>query len=566
MKYDSEKKLIESIYNVAIDPNNFQNFLDQWETKFVALSGPDEHVDNVNIVRESQKISEAVESHFFRVYAILDMVELNDGDAPSLTQQVEASPLPTFIIQKNGEILAINAPANKLLLVKQGQHIDDIPLRDDDLEKAKNMLENFASLEPYKVLTILQTQHSDDAEPIIFAVSKLVSASNGNEYLRFCAVHTIWNDEIGKIIQDTFGLTNMELHIAKRLVAGKKLSEIAENNNRSIYTVRTQSKSLFKKTKFKSQADLVKFFTMLQNIDPLESENALDGSDLVVNGKFLQRENGRNFYYETYGHPKGEPVLFMHGIMTGTDFTQDMSNDLFAQKIKLIAPHRPGFGKSDGLTTEDCIGFFTDDVLAMLDTEQVETCKILAHSCGSFYAYHLGSILPERITKIRVISGAVPFTSAEHMSALNPRQRVVGYTAKYTPKLLPFLLRSSEMQIKKYGAESLIDALYADSEFDYELIKQPEIRRIIVNGFEGSFAQGVSSVVTDGLYIFSDRWNDMLRACQMPMEVIHGADNQAVPMQQVKDFFNQHKNLSVEIVDGGQLILYKYFKQMIKSL
>lgn len=566
LEHDSEKKLIESLYNVTLDPNNFQQFLDQWEAEFSPLSIDAENHKNIDITVESQKISRALESHFSRAYAILDMVELNEGQTLSLEDQIEASFLPTFLVLETGEISVANSLAGDLLGIEIKQDIKDINLRIDDLEKAKNILRNYAAIEPHKVLAVFQTLPNSDVEATIFAVSKFEYAENDKNYLRFCAVQTIWNAEIGRVIKDTFGLTNMELDIAERLVAGKKLSEIADDKNRSILTVRTQSKSLYKKTNLKSQADLIKFFTMLQNMDPLELNIDARVSEPLAKTHILKREDGRDFYYETYGHPNGEPVLFMHGIMTGTDLTSEMSDYLHAQNIKLIAPHRPGFGCSAALATANMIDFFTDDIVALLAAENIENCKILAHSSGSFYAYHLGSILPHIITKIRVISGAVPFTRAEHIRVLNPRQRIVTNTAKYTPKLLPFLLRGSEKQVKKYGAESLIDALYEDSEVDYALIKQPEIRELIIKGFEASFKQGVSSPVADGLYIFSDRWRQMVTACQMPIELFHGADNQAVPMEQVNDFFDEFDEISIEIVDGGQLIFYKFFENMLKGL
>ena len=562
LNYDSEKKLIESIYNVAVDPQNFQKFLDCWESEFATTA-------NKDIVEKSKQISDAVEDHFFRAFAILDQVDFADTETPSLKQLIDASNLPTFVVTSDGCISIVNNALSKFMPIDMGQDLSDIPFQADDLGKAQLLLSQLERLETNKVLAILQTESDSDVEPLIFAISKLFDDDLQQNCLRFCAVHTVWNVEIGNIIKETFGLTNMELDIAEKLVSGKKLAEIAEEKNRSILTVRTQSKSLYRKTKLKTQSDLIKFFTLLQNFDHQQVEDDLisGAPSLMAMSKnnFILREDGRKFYYEIYGHPKGEPCVFMHGLMTGTELTRANIKYLYNRKIKLLAPHRAGFGMSENHANGYKIVDFTQDILAMLSHEKVDDFKILAHSAGSFYAYHLGAELTARVRKIRIIGGAVPFTTRQQINVFNPRQRVVAYTAKYTPQLLPFLLRGSELQVKKYGAESLIDALYEDSEFDYELIKDIEIRDIIVSGFEASFQQGVASAVNDGRYLFSDAWNDMVAGCGLPIEIYHSTDNQAVPLAQVEEFVALHNNLSLNVIDGGQLIYYKFFTQVMQG-
>lgn len=561
----SDEKLIESIYNVAVDPENFQAFLDRWESEFSHIPNAKKHT-----LEKANVISGNVEDHFFRAYAILKLIEPQETEITSLQEQLEADPLPSFLLSKAQKITMLNDTAKKLLDLSAGQDLSQILFLANDFKKVSELLVSLEDMEQDKVLAIMQAKKIGDDVPIIFAITKLFDDELGQEYLKFCAVYSIWNEDVGGIVKRTFGLTNTELEIAEKLVLGKKLAEIAEEKNRSILTVRTQSKSLYRKTKLKTQVDLIKFFALLQSFEHQESGGILEAQSncqqFTANSKTLIRENGRKLYYEIYGHPDGEPVLFMHGILNGTKLPQNIIDYLHKNKLKFFAPHRPAFGRSDPLTTDDKIGAFTQDILALLDQENIQTCKIVGHSVGSYYAYHLGSQLGGRISKIRIIGGAVPFTSNAHINVLNKRQRVTAYTAKYTPQLLPFLMRGSAMQVKKYGAESLIDALYEDSEFDYELIKTPEIREIIISGFEASFKHGVGSVVADGRYIFGDKWNDMIENCTMPIEIFHGADNQAVPLAQVQEFASLHDKISLTIIKGGQLIFYKYFKKALDGL
>lgn len=568
MENGSDEKLIESIYNVAVDPQNFQKFLDRWESEFLHIpAAPKTDIEQIN---SNEVISNSVEDHFFRAYAILEMIEPQETGLDSLQEQLQADPLPSFLLSKQQKITMLNDRAKNLLDLYAGQELSQISFLADDFAKVSELLLSLDEVEPDKVLAIMQAQIIDNEVPIIFAITKLFNDEQNQEYLKFCAVYSLWNDDIGDMVKQTFSLTKAELEIAKKLVSGKKISEIAAEKNRSILTIRTHCKSLYRKTKLKTQVDLIKFFALLQSFEHQERGGLLEaqgnGLQLTTRNKTLIRDNGRKLYYEIYGPADGEPILFMHGIMNGTELPQNIIDYLHRHKLKFFAPHRPAFGMSDPFEGDDIIGAFTQDILALLDEENIQNCKIVGHSVGSYYAYHLGSRLSGRISKIRIIGGAVPFTKPAHISVLNKRQRVTAFTAKYTPQLLPFLLRGSAMQVKKYGAESLIDALYQDSEFDYELIKDPELREIVISGFEASFKHGVGSVVADGRYIFGDRWNAMIEACTMPIEIYHGADNQAVPLAQVQEFVDLHDKLAFEVIDGGQLIFYKFFEKTLKNL
>lgn len=103
-------------------------------------------------------------------------------------------------------------------------------------------------------------------EPIIFVLTKIIDSETNIIYIQFSAVNTVWTQDIGRHIQQKFSLTNSELDIAKRLVSGEKISEIAEVLNKSIWTVKPRCKSLFSKTSLRSQSELIKVFSTLQRM------------------------------------------------------------------------------------------------------------------------------------------------------------------------------------------------------------------------------------------------------------------------------------------------------------
>lgn len=572
MEHVSENKLIESIYDITTNPNNFDEFLQLWEREFLQPNKAVNAADNHELIQNSQKVGNSVESHFFRAFSILEMVNNEINYTPTLKQIVEADPQPTFILTANKKIAHINEAACGFLNCSKDLYFDDIPFSVDDQASVEKYVQEIDYIATEKVIAFMQLSSEVKLKPVLFALSKFNDADSGEVYLRFSAVHSVWDDEIGKIIRTTFDLSEAEMDIAKKLVAGSRLSDIAVEKKRSINTVRTQSKSLFRKTNLKTQSELIRLFAMLQNYDYQEKDFALEHINPTLAIGALRKQNhnlvrpdGRNFYYEIYGDPHGEPVLFIHGGISGTKLPQNVINYLKKNKIKFISPHRAGFGYSDINPNKDKILHFGEDIEALLDHENIDTCKLIGHHVGSYYAYYLGSKFGHRFSRIRIVGGAVPVTSLQQINEMTPRQRIITYTAKYTPKLLPFLLRASIAQIKKHGVESNVKAIYEDCEPDFALFNSAEAREAMVSGLRASHAHGVGSVVTDAFYIFNGNWSELVENCTMPIDYFHGSEDSTVPIHRVEEFLSRHGNMALNIIDGAQFILYKSPQKILEK-
>jgi DNA-binding CsgD family transcriptional regulator len=74
------------------------------------------------------------------------------------------------------------------------------------------------------------------------------------------------------LLQQIFGLTKKEAHVAIQLMCGSTLQEMAEKSGVSVGTVRSQTKAVFAKTCTNRQADLVGILTRLavisHEVDP----------------------------------------------------------------------------------------------------------------------------------------------------------------------------------------------------------------------------------------------------------------------------------------------------------
>ncbi len=118
-------------------------------------------------------------------------------------------------------------------------------------------------------------------------------------------------------------------------------------------------------------------------------------------GQFV-KTRGINIYYETYG--KGEPLLIIHG--NGGSINNFLYQiPYFAGNYRVILADSRSQGKSvdagDSLSYE----MMADDLNALLDTLQLDSCYVIGWSDGGINGLLLAMRHPEKVKKL-AITGA----------------------------------------------------------------------------------------------------------------------------------------------------------------
>lgn len=572
MSSESEQKIIESLYNVTIDPAGYDELIHQWQENFDI---PDDLniEDYQNVDYKPDNLSQNVENHFYRALAILDLIG-NQADRKATIQEiVEADPLPAFIIDKIGQIILSNAASNLIFGKSEKQNVKNIGLCADSLAQLSLIFKQLDLAPENTALGKLQFEPIKNQKLPDFALTKIYDKNTEISYIYVSALQIAWNEQKANAIQQLYQLTLSELDIAKRLFLGDKISEMADEKQRSIYTIRTQVRAIFKKTGLKTQSELIRLFATLQNTAYQEKDYVLEQVNrpnlpniLVKQDHYIIRPTSRKLYYEIYGKPDGKPVLFLHGMISGTKMPHHVISHLRQQNIKLICPHRAGFGYSDVNRKKPNLVHFVNDIEALLDEEKIKSCPIIGHLDGGYYAYLLGSKIPQRVDEIRNVNACVPIITAKQLNDASPRQRITAYTALYTPKLLPFILRAGIAQVRKVGVANMMTALFEKSAADMRMLADVEIGEIMINGFESCIANGIDSFVNDMTNVISGNWSDLIANCDMPIELFHATDEHVVPIGQVHDLVKRLPQLKLTELAGGQIIFYKYPEIFFKDL
>jgi pimeloyl-ACP methyl ester carboxylesterase len=107
---------------------------------------------------------------------------------------------------------------------------------------------------------------------------------------------------------------------------------------------------------------------------------------------------------------EGDPVVLLHGFPDSSRLWRHQVHALVRAGMRAIAPDLRGFGESDRPErVEDYrIGRSVADVLAVLDTLEIERAQVVAHDWGAAVGWALAAFAPERVERLAVLSVGHP--------------------------------------------------------------------------------------------------------------------------------------------------------------
>lgn len=111
-----------------------------------------------------------------------------------------------------------------------------------------------------------------------------------------------------------------------------------------------------------------------------------------------------------------------------------------------------------------------------------------------------------------------------------------------------------------------MQSLCKGSKFDYELYNQTETRDIFINGFQSCIAHGIESLMNDSKCISSTNWQHLITECPVPLELYHATDDPVVLLNHVKAVLEGYDHIPLTIIEGGQMILYKFPEKLLENM
>ena len=565
----SSGNLIGDVYRAPLEPDRYDQLIESWDQLLTNLvvsqggenSSVDSSVDspvNSTVDSSHQDNLSDLAPHFDRGYEALIRI----GRHHSTHQMIDCDPRPSLGLDVNGHITYLNNEARSRFGLVEGESLTG-HLSESDSERLKGYFSLVQNLEvsraPAETLNLLVASKNGQSDCLMACVAGNAHPQDEGTRVRLVSLHLDWDDAIGKWLQSSFKLSEAETDVLRSVVSGESLNDLAVSRNRSIETIRSQLKSLLRKTNLGSQIDLLKLFAGFDHLPEELKATARNKSASTSHSHFMRLPDGRQLQYDVFGPDTGDAVVFLHGMLEGAGSTTLAQNLLVEHNLKLICPWRPSFAGSD---PHDCDSGelpeeFASDVRALLDHLKVESCPIIGHLAGALYAYAFAARYPLRVTGLVNVAGAVPIVSDQQIRMMSTRQRIIAFSGKYTPRLLPFILRAALAQIDAGGVDLLVDAMYKHSPADQRAVRRVEIAQSIYSGYLSSVAQGHTGFQRDGEQVLKN-WGRFIDKTESKVELIHGQQDPTVKIETVREACRQYPKLKLTELDGfGQLVFYE---------
>lgn len=565
---NSNERLIDLAYSMAVEPQRLNALSRILDERLHALHSAPTLVDG-DVKPQEKDSLDKITSHFERAFDLLERQGRRFNYATGSSRFIDSDTRPSALFLDNGQVFHANSAAREMLDFTDGK----IPTSERfEIGQYDRLMRDLKTLENHefdKIISVYNLLSKDGDEQIKMALSRAVGYK-GQTIGRLCTFHIKWLPEMGRQFQAGFELTDVEIAITKAVVSGVSLKDLADERGRSLATLRTQTKVLLSKLGLHSQVELACLysgFTQFNLKNPLEQSKAADNKE-PWRAKFtMTLPDKRILQYEMAGPPKGRPVLFFHALIGGLTLTQAMRDALLAQNIRLIMVWRPSFaGSSPDGKLHGSPERFAADIKYLLDHLSIDKCQIIGAISGAIYAYACAQFLPERISGIVNCGGCVPVATQAQFKKMDKSSRVTLYVARYTPRLLPMLMRAMLSNIDAGFDDEFVQELYAKSPYDSEILRDPELKPLIRDSFPVSAVQGYISFVRD-IQVQASKWSYLLKGVTCPVTLLHSDQDPAFPLASVQAFIKNRPNFTlVSHPKSGQLIFFQHSKAMFEAL
>ena len=564
----SNEALIDLAYTMAVEPQRFDELADGLDARIDEIHGADSLLVNGEHVAAIDRLGQ-LEPHFKRAHDLMQRQGRRFNYATGSKRFIDADIRPSALIWPDGRVFYTNKAGHKYLDFKAGVRLDGARFAQGDLKRLLADLKTLDEHELDKIISVYDLYAGENSSTMKIALTKTVDFE-GKTIGRLCTFYIKWLPEMEGQFRDGFNLTPVELEITRAIVSGGSLKELAASRGRSLETLRKQTKVLLAKLGLRSQIELACIYSGFTQFSVKDRANASRQKprslrrDDYLN---LRLDDGRNLQYSIAGPASGKPVFFIHGLIGGTVHTSKMLALLTQYKIKLIMVWRPSFAGSDPSgKAKNSPTLFSRDLEVLMDHLKIDTCQILGNISGAVYAYAAAQAMPKRISKIVNAGGVIPIETRAQLKLMESASRVSIYTVRYAPALFPTLIRAVFAKIDAGFDEEFVQAHYAATPVDQNILLEPELRALMRDQFDIISAQGYDHMLHD-IKLQALKWGKYIKGVNCPIVLVHGIEDQAYPIETLRSFVQDRPNYElVEVEEAGQLVYYQNTEAVMSAL
>ncbi|MDH5631483.1 MAG: alpha/beta fold hydrolase [Gammaproteobacteria bacterium] len=569
---------IALIYECAINPDRWPELLETLAD--LVDKSPESAIaigENHSLAAGSEAINDILAYHFKNALTVSQQFINYEGQQETVGSLLDHLPIPLVVCDDTAAIIECNNRARLLITSGPTLYINDrnqqLCARDPELNaKLSRYIQLTSAMAPNsgqgKTLQMPVTS-SEDSLLLIF--SPIKGGPEGKSKVAiFIAPPKAQPVPAPATLGKLYDLSDREMEVAVLLARGFTPNEIAEHNDVSVDTVRTQLRSLFRKTGSKRQADLVRLVltapdsSLASGIRELNDEPVRFSHVSHRRVHYVTLSHGRRIAYREFGDPKGAPLVFHHSAL-GSDIEigQLAHGYCLRNNIRLIAPNRPGFGSSDPDPDFEH-ATWASDMTEFVTALQLDNFYVAGYAMGGQFACAMAESLPQRTKGLLLISSSIAATRPEDFERMVPLYRMDLRLARNLPAVHNLTTAILYKGITRNPTRFFKNLQSQSSERESKLFASERFREFIWCALMEGVAQGNSRHIARECQLLMRPWTFSPENICAPTWHWHGAADNHVPLSLGRQFADKIPGCRfVPVADHGHYMIYEKLEQIL---
>ena len=574
----NSEKIVDQLYDIALDPNSLEAFIDAWNDAGLDTSTARQTIQDID------QFDQAYQAHLNRADTFLSRGVEYDEKADLAAILTPFNALAAFIVDRDMQIVACNEGAQQAFGIEEGVRLKalSLPGYAQDVVHAgvRDVFRNADS--PDRLLKI---EFSGRPGPALFQVRKLESA-NGSPTHHALVVTTRyhWQAALGQTLEEVFSLTAAEQGVVRALVEGLDAKSIASERGTSEGTVRGQIKSVLGKMNARTQSEVIRLVMSLHDVSrtatPLAEQSP--NSPILVTSDWLHAEvwkpfrtlvlpDGRRLDYHDMGPVTGKPVLYSHMGYGIVRWHAPMIKLLYSEGLRVICPIRAGYGESDNIDPKsDVLKSTREDTLHLLKHLGITRLPYLTQGNDLIFAADFAGQHPDMVSEIIGLCARPCLPGDRHYSGMGKWHRFFLSTAKHAPHLLKFTAKAAFSMARRLGPLEMVRQMNQRSPADLKLLQDDTLRSVLVANAElivGKTTDVVQAYTHEILATEADWSNLMLKCAETNMWFVNGGQDPATDIATISEYRETYPWIDIEVIlDGGQMLVFQHFDTLIPRI
>ena len=280
--------------------------------------------------------------------------------------------------------------------------------------------------------------------------------------------------------------------------------------------------------------------------------------------QYLRLPDGRRLCYAEYGDPDGSPIFVFHGNPGSRLGWLSILKAGVPAGIRLIAPDRPGYGRTDFVEGVTTVTNWPNDVAALADALDLDRFAVFGPSGGGPYALACAWLIPERLTAVGVFASVGPF-NAETDRNINPIVRSLWTQGSKVPRILRVQMRAFGWLAKRAPGLYVRMILREFSDIDRADYDRLGVADRIRNDRHEAYRQHGIGTWYDMLLPVD--WPIPLRDIEIPVRLWHGREDTSAPLAMGEYLAREIQDCESTFIDGvGHFWIFDHLSELLEEL